>query len=273
MKRSAKLWLRTGVLLACGAVGVGIGLYARASMNVPTGLSYSGLLRNNGAVDSSAHTFAFDLLDASGTPLCATDMRASLTLTNGRFDVPDLFKDCATLDNILATRSGLQIRITVDNTVLSPNQPIGTVPFAARARVAESAESVSSVIPVANGGTGSATQNFVDLTTSQSVAGNKSFSGATTVASATVSTSLNIVAAGGLSANGVPGMIFGGMFCTDNGATPGTSPGGEMTVHVNPLTNALSCPTGFTAYHLFETGDVSTCSSTCGGFKCYFCGR
>lgn len=157
--------------------------------------------------------------------------------------------------------------------VLTPNQPIGTVPFAARARVAESAESVSSVIPVANGGTGSATQSFVDLTTNQSVAGNKTFSGATSLATAAVSTSLNIVAAGGLLGNGVKSMIFGGMFCTDNGATPGTNPGGEMTVHVNPLTSALSCPTGFTAYPLFETGDVSTCSSTCGGFKCYYCGR
>ncbi len=32
------------------------------------------------------------------------------------------------------------------------------------------------VIPVANGGTGSATQNFVDLTTAQTIAGNKTFS-------------------------------------------------------------------------------------------------
>jgi hypothetical protein len=242
-------------------------------MNVPTGIAYSGLLRNNGAVDSSPHTFAFDLLDGAGTPLCATDTRSNLTLTNGRFDVPDLFKSCAGLDNILATKTGLQIRITVDSMVLSPNQPIGTVPFAARARVAESAESVSSVIPVANSGTGSATQSFVDLTTNQSVAGNKSFSGSTTVASAVVNTSLNVVAAGGLLGNGVPGMIFGGMFCTDNAATPGTSPGGHMTVHVNPLTNAISCPAGFIAYPLFETGDVATCSSSCGGFKCYYCGR
>jgi hypothetical protein len=273
MKRSGTLWLRAGALIACIAAGVGIGLYARASMNVPIGIAYSGLLRNNGAVDSNAHTLAFDLLDGTGTPVCATDTRSNLTVTSGRFDVPDLFIACTELDNIIANKTGLQIRITVDSMVLSPNQPIGSVPFAARARVAESAESVSSVIPVANGGTGSATQNFVDLTTNQSVMGNKSFSGTTTVASAVANTSLNIVAAGGLLGNGVPGMIFGGMFCTDNAGTPGTSPGGEMTVHVNPLTNALSCPAGFTAYHLFETGDVATCSSTCGGFKCYYCGR
>jgi len=39
----------------------------------------------------------------------------------------------------------------------------------------------ASVLPVANGGTGSSTQNFVDLTTDQTVAGNKNLSGNTTV--------------------------------------------------------------------------------------------
>jgi hypothetical protein len=35
---------------------------------------------------------------------------------------------------------------------------------------------VTGILPVANGGTGSATQNFVDLTTGQTIAGNKKFS-------------------------------------------------------------------------------------------------
>jgi hypothetical protein len=230
MKRSSKRWRRTGVAIAFAAVAIGVGLYARAGMNVPAGIAYSGLLRNNGVPDSGAHTFAFDLLDDKGNPLCATDMRTSLTITNGRFDVPNLFSSCAGLDDLLATKAGLRIRITVDSMVLSPDQPIGTVPFAAHARVAESATSF-------------------------------------------VTGSLDIVAPRGLTANGVPGMIFGGMYCTDNAATPGGSPGGEMTIHVNPLTNARSCPPGFTPYVLFETGDVATCSSTCGGFKCYYCGR
>ncbi|HSX08170.1 MAG TPA: hypothetical protein VLG11_04730 [Candidatus Saccharimonadales bacterium] len=37
--------------------------------------------------------------------------------------------------------------------------------------------SVSGILPVANGGTGSATQNFVDLTTAQTIAGTKNFNG------------------------------------------------------------------------------------------------
>ena len=35
----------------------------------------------------------------------------------------------------------------------------------------------TSIVPIANGGTGSSTQNFVDLTTNQSIGGNKTFSG------------------------------------------------------------------------------------------------
>ncbi len=44
-----------------------------------------------------------------------------------------------------------------------------------------SATALTGVLPVANGGTGSATQNFVDLTTAQTVAGNKTLSGNTSI--------------------------------------------------------------------------------------------
>ncbi len=43
---------------------------------------------------------------------------------------------------------------------------------------ATTAVNVSGIVPIANGGTGSASKNFVDLTTNQTVAGNKTFSGA-----------------------------------------------------------------------------------------------
>lgn len=54
---------------------------------------------------------------------------------------------------------------------------------------AVAAANVTGTLAVANGGTGSATQNFVDLTTAQSIAGNKTFSG--TVAAGTVSVPVN----------------------------------------------------------------------------------
>jgi len=47
---------------------------------------------------------------------------------------------------------------------------------------------VTGILPIANGGTGSATQNFVDLTTGQTVAGAKTFTGTPTAFTPTAST-------------------------------------------------------------------------------------
>ena len=47
---------------------------------------------------------------------------------------------------------------------------------------------VTGILPIANGGTGSATQNFVDLTTVQTVAGAKTFTGTPTAFTPTAST-------------------------------------------------------------------------------------
>lgn len=47
---------------------------------------------------------------------------------------------------------------------------------------------VTGILPIANGGTGSATQNFVDLTTDQTVAGAKTFTGTPTAFTPTAST-------------------------------------------------------------------------------------
>jgi hypothetical protein len=51
---------------------------------------------------------------------------------------------------------------------------------------------VTGILPVANGGTGSSTQNFVDLTTDQTIAGVKTFSGSSTI----VNQNLTVNAAG-----------------------------------------------------------------------------
>ena len=51
---------------------------------------------------------------------------------------------------------------------------------------------VTGILPIANGGTGSSTQNFVDLTTDQTIAGVKTFSGSSTV----VNQNLTVNAAG-----------------------------------------------------------------------------
>ena len=68
---------------------------------------------------------------------------------------------------------------------------------------------LTNALSVANGGTGSATQNFVDLTTTQTAAGAKTFSAITTISNATASTSTTtgaLVVTGGV---GIGGALFG----------------------------------------------------------------
>jgi hypothetical protein len=54
------------------------------------------------------------------------------------------------------------------------------------------AADVSGVLPVANGGTGSSMQNFVDLSTAQSIAGTKTFTGSVDASSATATLPVHV---------------------------------------------------------------------------------
>ena len=73
--------------------------------------------------------------------------------------------------------------VTYPNTVGTANQVLTTDGSGAASWVTPSttATAYSGTLPVENGGTGSATQNFVDLTTAQTVAGAKTFSNNLTV--------------------------------------------------------------------------------------------
>ena len=62
----------------------------------------------------------------------------------------------------------------------------GTVANAVNAANATTANNVSGIVAIANGGTGSATKNFVDLFSNQSVFGNKTFNSTTTFNSGVV---------------------------------------------------------------------------------------
>lgn len=70
---------------------------------------------------------------------------------------------------------GSKVTGTVANATTAQSATIAQ--SAATATTATTAGNVTGVVAVANGGTGSSTQNFVDLTTNQTVAGNKTFTG------------------------------------------------------------------------------------------------
>ncbi|WP_162415742.1 hypothetical protein, partial [Cyclobacterium roseum] len=86
-------------------------------------------------------------------------------------------------------------------------------------KVIELTSNVTGILPVANGGTGSATQNFVDLTTDQTIAGNKTISGVTNVSNTTESTTITTGAL----------VINGGVGVTKNLNVGGTIRTGAVT--------------------------------------------
>ena len=78
---------------------------------------------------------------------------------------------------------------------VSGSKVTGTVANATTATTATTAGNVTGVVAIANGGTGSATKNFVDTTTAQTVGGNKTFSNVVTANTLSAG-------AGGLNMNG-----------------------------------------------------------------------
>lgn len=86
---------------------------------------------------------------------------------------------CVT-DAQINTVSGAKITGSVANAVNANNATNASNAInAVTANSATTAGNVTGIVAIANGGTGSSTQNFVDLTTAQTAAGNKTLSGLT----------------------------------------------------------------------------------------------
>ena len=102
--------------------------------------------------------------------------------------------------------------IVIDPTpfsTLSPRQRIGSTPYAIRSLSAATADNVSGIVSVANGGTGGATQNFVDLTNAQTIDGNKTFSNTLSGNAVNSATQFNIGGERVLSAPGTANVFAG----------------------------------------------------------------
>ena len=86
------------------------------------------------------------------------------------------------IEEIATTGSGDVVRAT-SPTLVTPalGTPSAVVLTNATGLPLTSGAGVTGILPEANGGTGSATKNFVDLTTAQTIAGVKTFSGSSTV--------------------------------------------------------------------------------------------
>ena len=101
--------------------------------------------------------------------------------------------------------SGTRLGIGSANTFLRSN---GSIPVWGAVALTTD---VTGVLPLANGGTGSATQNFVDLTTAQTIAGSKTFSGTTIINGGLTVSGTNVLTAGGTTyptATGTTGQVL-----------------------------------------------------------------
>jgi len=127
-----------------------------------------------------------------------------------------------------ATGTSLSVSGSLTSTVATGTAPLvvsSTTQVAnLNAATAGTAGNVTGVVAVANGGTGSSTQNFVDLTTTQTIGGNKTFNGATTISG----TNTFATGSGAVSLNGNTTIAAGKNLTVGNieylGITTGSAP-------------------------------------------------
>jgi hypothetical protein len=107
---------------------------------------------------------------------------------------------------------------------------------------AVAASKVTGILPIANGGTNSSTQNFVDLTNTQTVAGNKSFSGSTTMQGSLTGNNSNTSTIAGFSANvnTQTGTTYT-LVASDNGKIITLENGSPITLTIPSLFIGFNC--------------------------------
>ena len=182
--------------------------------------------------------------------------------------------------------------VTYPNTVGTANQVLTTDGSGAASWVTPSttATAYSGTLPVANGGTGSATQNFVDLTTDQTVVGAKTFSDNLTVNAnesisgnqtvggtlgVTGTTTVDVLSAGAttLSSNTVSGNetvngtlgVTGATTLSSNTVSGSETIGGNLGVTGNETVGGTLDVTGTTTVAVLSAGATTLSSNTVSG--------
>ena len=144
-----------------------------------TVFNYQGKLGDTGSPANGTYQFQFKLFDAAGgNGQIGTTQSASATVTNGIFTTQLDFGSAAFIGQDRWLEISVRPGSSSPYTTLSPRKKLNSVPFAVSSQSAVTAANVSGVVAIANGGTGSAAQNFVDLTSNQTnISGNKTFAG------------------------------------------------------------------------------------------------
>lgn len=177
---------------------------ASAAFAQTTEFTYQGKLNQNNTPATGNYDMQFRLWNdpnaGQGTQQGATVNKPNVAVTDGIFTVN---LDFGTAVFASGADRFLEISVrpagdTGGYTSLAPRQKLTSAPYAIRSKEAATADNLSGVcvgciqsanissveaakisgtLPIANGGTGSATKNFVDLSTDQTINGNKTFNG------------------------------------------------------------------------------------------------
>jgi endosialidase-like protein len=198
-----------------------LALPGAAHANVPTRFTVQGVLRDNtGVLQTTMVTFVVKIWQSQNS-MAASDLLFTYSpappnnvvmAQNGLFTIAvtlapaDVSAIAASLAN--ASVTSLWLEVTANGFVYS-RQPLTEVMSAIFADglspncsgcVVDSmmggmnASKLSGVVAIANGGTGSSTQNFVDLSTAQSIGGAKTFSTVAVTGQLTTSSAVNVPA-------------------------------------------------------------------------------
>ncbi len=216
-------------------------LSATAVFGQTSAFTYQGKLTDVGVPANGTYDFLFTLTDSGGTIILgAFNQVEDVTVTNGIFTVnldygATHFVSGAARNMIISVRPGASTGLF---TVLSPQQAITSAPYSITSLNAATAGNVTGVVSVANGGTGGSIQNFVDLTTAQTIGGNKTFSNTLSGGVVNATTQFNIGGARVLSNPGSSNLFAGvgaGSANTSGGFNTfvGSGAGGSNTTGMN----------------------------------------
>src|SRR5436190_7456574 len=188
-------------VLFCMITFIAFSLAANAQTN-QYAFSYQGVLKDGVNAANGNYHFEFSLYDAQtlGTQVGSTIIIDTVIVSNGVFAVNlDFSNQFPGADRYLE----IKVRPTSGGalTTLLPRVPLVSTPYAIRAANSGSADSLScnlcitnahivsvagskltGTVDIANGGTGSSTKNFVDLSTAQTVGGVKTLTGSSSSA-------------------------------------------------------------------------------------------
>ena len=175
---------------------------ASATLAQTTAFNYQGHLTSNSSAANGSYDFQFALYDVltGGAQIGSTLTKTAITVTGGVFTISLDFGSNAFPGTDRYLEIAVKKPIDAVYVTLAPRQQITSSPYSIRTLSATFADSLSSAcvacvtnaqinsvdgskisgkVAIANGGTGSTTQNFVDLSSNQNVGGNKLFTGST----------------------------------------------------------------------------------------------